>query len=149
MSGFLNDSNVIGRPAELAEAADGAIYVSDDYANAVYRVMPGGSSSLEIGATTGAANDAVVATAGADPRLIVRGATLFGQRGCQECHVLAGASTDGRVALDGVAEKYDRAALDSYLAQPKPPMPPIAEADARQALGAFLLDRPEHAAKVM
>jgi len=32
----------------------------------------------------------------------------------------------GGVALDGVAAKYDRAALTRYLAMPKPPMPPSA-----------------------
>ena len=42
LTGFLVDENVIGRPAELAEASDGTIYVSDDYANAVYRIVPGG-----------------------------------------------------------------------------------------------------------
>lgn len=39
VSGFLRDGDVIGRPAELAEGPDGAIYVSDDYAGAVYRVV--------------------------------------------------------------------------------------------------------------
>ena len=49
LTGFLIDEGVIGRPAELAEAADGTIYVSDDYANAVYRIVPGGTQTLEIG----------------------------------------------------------------------------------------------------
>ncbi len=38
MSGFLRDDNVIGRPAEITEGSDGAIYISDDYAGAIYRV---------------------------------------------------------------------------------------------------------------
>ncbi len=41
MSGFLKDDEVIGRPAELTEGPDGAIYVADDYAGAVYRVFYG------------------------------------------------------------------------------------------------------------
>ena len=49
LTGFLKDENVIGRPAEVAEDADGAIYVSDDYANAVYRIVPGGNQTLDIG----------------------------------------------------------------------------------------------------
>jgi glucose/arabinose dehydrogenase len=29
---------VIGRPVDVAEAPDGAVYISDDYAGAIYRV---------------------------------------------------------------------------------------------------------------
>ncbi len=43
VTGFLVDENVIGRPAELAEDSAGHIYVSDDYANAVYRITFGGA----------------------------------------------------------------------------------------------------------
>jgi mono/diheme cytochrome c family protein len=143
MTGFLNDSTVIGRPAELAEDADGAIYVSDDYANAVYRIAPGGDSSIEIGAAADPQKHADAAAA-ADPDLIVRGAMLFKQQGCQQCHVLSGVSADGRVALDAVAARYDRATLAEYLAQPKPPMPPVDDTDARNALAEFLLYLPEH-----
>ncbi len=45
LTGFLKNENVIGRPAELTEAPDGTIYVSDDYANAVYRIVPGGTQN--------------------------------------------------------------------------------------------------------
>ncbi len=38
--GFLGDSGVIGRPAGIAEGPDGAVYVADDYAGAIYRVSP-------------------------------------------------------------------------------------------------------------
>jgi len=38
MSGFLQDDKAIGRPAEIVEGADGDIFISDDYASAVYRV---------------------------------------------------------------------------------------------------------------
>ena len=38
LTGFLNDEGIIGRPAFVTEGADGAIYVSDDYAGVVYRV---------------------------------------------------------------------------------------------------------------
>jgi glucose/arabinose dehydrogenase len=39
--GFEQDENVIGRPVDVAEGADGTIYVSDDYANSVYWVKYG------------------------------------------------------------------------------------------------------------
>jgi glucose/arabinose dehydrogenase len=38
LTGFLVDEDVIGRPVDVAEGPDGAIYVSDDYAGAIYRV---------------------------------------------------------------------------------------------------------------
>ncbi len=36
--GFEQDEDVIGRPVDVAEGPDGAVYVSDDYAGAIYRV---------------------------------------------------------------------------------------------------------------
>jgi glucose/arabinose dehydrogenase/mono/diheme cytochrome c family protein len=177
MTGFLSGSAVIGRPAELAEGADGAIYVSDDYADVVYKITPGGAASVAAndvaeaakaelpGATSVDPHDADDRAVDADDRavdaddravdaddravLIVRGATLFGQMGCQECHVLSAAPGDGRVALGGVAEKYDRVALARYLATPKPPMPPVGDEAARSALAAFLLHRPVSGKAVM
>jgi glucose/arabinose dehydrogenase len=47
MTGFNIDEDVIGRPVDVAEGPDGAIYVSDDYAGAIYRVRyeaPDGNS---------------------------------------------------------------------------------------------------------
>jgi len=95
MTGFLRGSAVIGRPAELAEGADGAIYVSDDYANVVYKITPGGNTSVEVGDVAQVPSKPSVAN---DRRsaVIVRGATLFGQMGCQECHILSGTNGDGR-----------------------------------------------------
>jgi glucose/arabinose dehydrogenase len=36
--GFEQEGDVIGRPVDVAEGPDGAFYVSDDYAGAIYRV---------------------------------------------------------------------------------------------------------------
>jgi glucose/arabinose dehydrogenase len=38
VTGFLEDGDVIGRPVDIAEGPDGAIYVSDDYASSIYRI---------------------------------------------------------------------------------------------------------------
>ena len=39
VSGFLRpDDDVIGRPVDIEEGMDGSIYISDDYAGAIYRV---------------------------------------------------------------------------------------------------------------
>ena len=40
LSNFLqNDNHIIGRPVDIEEGPDGSIYISDDYAGAVYRVL--------------------------------------------------------------------------------------------------------------
>ena len=38
LTGFRNEAGLIGRPVDVAEADDGSIYVSDDYAGVIYRV---------------------------------------------------------------------------------------------------------------
>jgi glucose/arabinose dehydrogenase len=38
MVGFERDGELIGRPVDVAEGPDGALYVSDDYAGVIYRV---------------------------------------------------------------------------------------------------------------
>ncbi len=51
VTGFLVDDKVRGRPAELAEGLDGAIYVSDDMQGAVYRIAAsatGGSAAAAV-----------------------------------------------------------------------------------------------------
>jgi glucose/arabinose dehydrogenase len=40
--GFELDEDVIGRPVDVVEGPDGALYISDDYAGAIYRVAYGG-----------------------------------------------------------------------------------------------------------
>jgi len=46
VSGFEIDDDVIGRPVDVAEGPDGAIYVSDDYAGAIYRVVATGNGAV-------------------------------------------------------------------------------------------------------
>ncbi|MGQ0591259.1 MAG: PQQ-dependent sugar dehydrogenase [Gammaproteobacteria bacterium] len=41
-TGFEVDEDVIGRPSDVAEGPDGAIYISDDFTGSVYRVTFGG-----------------------------------------------------------------------------------------------------------
>jgi len=45
VTGFERDEDVIGRPVDVAEGPDGAIYVSDDYAGLIYRVAYTGPRS--------------------------------------------------------------------------------------------------------
>lgn len=39
LAGFRGEGRIIGRPVDVAEGPDGAIYVSDDYAGVVYRIV--------------------------------------------------------------------------------------------------------------
>ena len=120
LSGFLIDDEVSGRPAEVAEARDGTIYVADDYANAIYKIVPdeSGSSALVIGG---------VATT--DARGIRLDTELWTDGECGACH----GQGDGQVALVALGERYDVATLTAYLQRPTSPMPPVGdEATARQ-----------------
>ena len=39
LHGFLSDEGVLGRPAGIAQGPDGSIYITDDYAGVIYRVV--------------------------------------------------------------------------------------------------------------
>ncbi len=45
LTGFELNEDVIGRPVDVQDGPDGALYVSDDFAGAIYRVSPTGSGS--------------------------------------------------------------------------------------------------------
>lgn len=43
LTGFLGANGIIGRPAGVTQGVDGAIFVTDDYAGVIYRIVPAGS----------------------------------------------------------------------------------------------------------
>jgi glucose/arabinose dehydrogenase len=143
LTGFLTDGQVIGRPAEMEEALNGSIYISDDYANAVYRVTPGGLS-------TGIAPTQVAKTAqylDQRPEQALRamamtsGTETYAKSGCGACHRFDAAVGDGQVSLAGLAQRYGVAELNDYLLRPKPPMPPFTgSAEQRNLLSIYLLE---------
>jgi glucose/arabinose dehydrogenase len=45
LTGFLDAEGILGRPADVTEGPDGAVYVSDDYGGAIYRVVPAAASA--------------------------------------------------------------------------------------------------------
>jgi glucose/arabinose dehydrogenase len=149
-TGFLRDERVIGRPVDVAEGPDGAIYVSDDYAGAIYRIRL--AASAEPGEPTApsaaAAPDSAIAT---DPLASLvepergaaqrQGRALFEAHACARCHDPARAEP-GVVAvpLARLATRYDLAGLEAFLAAPAPPMPAFPlTAEDRHALAVFLL----------
>jgi glucose/arabinose dehydrogenase len=136
--GFLEDGDVIGRPVDVAEGPDGAIYVSDDYAGSIYRVA-WGEAPRAAGVRT-----LVDASVRADPleglalaeleARGARGADLYEVHACAGCHETERA-LGGVVPkeLDGLGDRYDLDALSALLETPTPPMPvyPLSDAERR------------------
>jgi glucose/arabinose dehydrogenase len=146
-AGFLDDEGVIGRPVDIAEGPDGAIYISDDFTGSVYRVSWVGSSAARSEMAPPAVPEGV-ARAGTPardavlrPEAVLRGRALYEAHACFRCHETGRAEAGAvPVALESLARRYDVEALASYLAAPQPPMPrfPLELAD-RLDLATFLL----------
>jgi glucose/arabinose dehydrogenase len=140
--GFLVDEDVIGRPVDVAEGPDGAIYVSDDYAGSIYRVAPGPAPPrrAELGAPSGERPSSAGDQAPVDSAALARGRSLFDHYDCASCHDPAKAA-QGVVAkpLRGLAARYPIDDLDALLRTPTPPMPvfPLTAAERRD-LAVFL-----------
>jgi len=144
--GFERDGEVIGRPVDVAEAPDGSVYVSDDFAGAVYRVSLGNGPGAGGGAVAppGGAGDPLAALP-ADERADreARGLALFEAHACAGCHVAERAAAGVvPVLLRGLDTRYTLESLTAFLAAPTPPMPVAAlDADARRDLAVHLLER--------
>jgi glucose/arabinose dehydrogenase len=147
LAGFLgaSDDDLIGRPVDVAEGPDGAVYVSDDYAGSVYRVdwspaPSSGPSRREGGGAPGAGAIPLAAPA-AGKDAIERGRALYARHPCAACHEKEKAAA-GMVTkpLASLSRRYTVESLAVYLRTPNPPMPafPLSEAEARD-LAAFLL----------
>ncbi|MBV1877062.1 MAG: PQQ-dependent sugar dehydrogenase [Pseudomonadales bacterium] len=165
VSGFLNNqqnigNQVIGRPADVTEGPDGAIYIADDYANVVYRVVyrvaygeqqqAVSNNSLDAVMLDGLpVNDAAVEPARSNTeqssvlssrvKMSAEGEQIFRQFQCVGCHDDSGR---GLKILTNLGDKYDLESIQKYLARPNPPMPMYPFDDhQRQALGIYLLGR--------
>jgi len=150
LTGFQEGDDVIGRPVDVAEGPDGAIYVSDDYAGAIYRVTPSSSaeSTPSLAAPPRSApravDDPLAAYTGPDrAALVSRGDALFAEKACGGCHV-AGETLPGVVQkpIENLSTRYTVESLAAYFLAPQPPMPAfeLPEPD-RLALAASLLER--------
>lgn len=148
LTGFLEDGDVIGRPVDVVQGPDGAVYISDDYANVIWRVNLAGRGPASPGAPTGAAQpDSADALAGLDAEALAgleaRGRTLYAERDCAGCHE-TGHTDEGVVVkpLEQLAGRYDLAELTALLRTPPSPMPiPELDEDGRRAVAVYLLSR--------
>jgi glucose/arabinose dehydrogenase len=149
LSGFLRGENVIGRPVDVAQGPDGAIYVSDDYAGAIYRVATarGAPRRTTIDepalAPTGTDRSQGDLSATEGRRSWARGAALYEAHGCARCHE-AERADPGVVPVPLVPEKlraqHDPLSLANYLLAPTPPMPAFELAESERIdLATFLL----------
>ena len=139
VTGFLQDGDVIGRPVDVEEAADGTIYISDDYTGAVYRLayQEEGRSSLLPAPQMDTPEPARQLKFSSEQ--IANGEALYQANGCAECHGTLGVG-DGDVPLDTLADKYGMAELMAVLKSPPSSMPPVELPDtALEDLSAYLL----------
>ncbi len=151
VTGFLEGERVFGRPVSVAEAPNsGTIFVSDDYAGAIYAIRRKGSVGEVARAPSTApvaraiATDALVGISAEERALLrARGEASYAALGCAGCHEAAGA-VPGMVTrpLEALSSRYDLDSLQSFFAAPTPPMPPAALDDAgRRALAVYVLER--------
>lgn len=140
--GFELEGDVVGRPVDIAQGPDGAIYVSDDYAGAVYRIVRGesqGTIDLPPARSTHLDETPPDWLADADlARMAANGKILYEKYQCRSCHE-AGESP---VSLEGLVERLGYNAVIETLRAPRQPMPvfPLSE-DQRRELAVYLLDR--------
>jgi glucose/arabinose dehydrogenase len=145
--GFERDDEVVGRPVDVAEGADGAIYISDDYAGAVYRVVAGETQAAPPSRVAHSEPREVAEPAAADATGSAsreRGAELYERFECASCHEAARAEIGVVVVeLIDLPARYSSEDLAAFLATPTPPMPvfPMNPTE-RLDLAAYLLGRP-------
>jgi glucose/arabinose dehydrogenase len=143
LTGFNLDDDVIGRPVDVIEGPDGAIFVSDDYAGAIYRITRAGAST----ATASVPKPRIIANPLAElddatrEDLVASGANLFANNACGSCHITAEAEAGVVVQpLGGLEAKYTIDSLALFLLTPQPPMPVFdLEEQDRRALAVHLL----------
>jgi glucose/arabinose dehydrogenase len=143
LTGFLWQGEIGGRPVDIAQGPDGAVYVSDDYAGAVYRIAPGKAGNIPVVAPTRRSSRLDQAPpawlAGADlATMSARGEALYAKYDCSQCHE----SDNGTASLENLADRLGYAAVLDTLQAPQAPMPlyPLSEEERRQ-LAVFLLQR--------
>ena len=148
LSGFNRDGDISGRPVDVAQGPDGAIYISDDYAGAIYRVSRGeGGAGLQADTAIPAASrldsepPAWLQDADLDA-MAARGAELYDHYACMACH------EEGMnpVSLAGLPQRLGYRAVIEVLRAPQSPMPifPLSKAEQRE-LAVYLLTREDSA----
>lgn len=145
LSGFNRDGDISGRPVDIAQGPDGSIYISDDYAGAIYRVSYGAApgNTAQTMALPGAGNrldpsppDWLADADLAD--MAAAGAALYRRHDCASCHETG----ENPRRLEDLSARLGYAAVIETLRAPQSPMPvyPLSEQQRRE-LAVFLLTR--------
>ena len=142
VTGFEQDGHVVGRPADVLQGPDSAIYISDDFAHAVYRVSWGEqprSTGLTQTKTHAKTITPELSLNNEDTLADYRaGQNLYQQHRCARCHESAEQPT--AIALKQLSARYDLASMEQMLQTPTPPMPTFSlSSDQRRQLTTFLL----------
>lgn len=138
LTGFEQAEDVIGRPVDIEQGPDGAIYVSDDYAGVIYRV---GWGELAVSSVPGSLQKTRGQAIEFNESDVAAGAALFAENGCAFCHDAANAPEGVQVkVLKALSARYDQPAMQLLLNAPPGPMPrPEISDEERAALSAYLL----------
>ncbi len=140
LSGFNRDGDILGRPVDVLQGPDGAVYVSDDYAGAVYRISRENIESqvnIELSSIDRLDKQPPPWLAGSDLTVMAaEGARLYQQYNCASCHE----STGTTVSLQSLNERLGYTAVMESLREPRAPMPlfPLTELQQKQ-LAVYLL----------
>lgn len=138
LTGFEHEGDVIGRPVDIEQGSDGSIYISDDYAGAIYRVTYGGARASAV--IPSKKETIELDTTSLLPFAEV-GEELFNQNACAVCHDPAEAPEGVQVKiLKDLSARYQLDSLEALLNAPPSPMPRADLTDGeRRALAAYLL----------
>ena len=151
LTGFIYQGAVRGRPVDITEAPDGTLFVSDDYADAIYRIAPAvagakaAATTSPVAALVKPAPTASQALAGisATERAAASKAAgdLMTRHNCVMCHIPGSALAAKWKTLPG---RYTLEQLSGFFLAPTPPMPvfPLSESE-RRALAIHLLGTSE------
>lgn len=145
LAGFNSAEGITGRPVDVAQGPRGDIYISDDYAGAIYRVTYGGNGVADTSALADLAPAARLDTetpawlAEEDlEALRTQGAALYAEHDCASCHERG----ENPRLLNDLSGRLGYNAVDQVLREPPSPMPvyPLAVQE-RRALAVYLLAR--------
>jgi len=127
----------------LLISSDGAIYISDDYAGAIYRLKYEGVQADTDGLTVATQSKLDKSPPawldGADlPAMSDRGSQLVQRYGCQACH----GDQTGQVSFSRLSERLGYDAVIEALKQPRANMPlyPLSENEQRE-IAVYLLSQ--------
>lgn len=141
LDGFNREGEILGRPVDIAQGPDGALYISDDYASAIYRIAATqgspGTVSIDPPAKSAPASGNTEWLASADLQaMATAGAALYHRYKCRSCHE----GGDNRRSLTKLGSRLDHAGVIEVLRAPRPPMPllDLTEQERRE-LAVYLL----------